>query len=67
MSTVPEALLARSAGLRVVGLSCITNTAAGLSANPLSHEEVAATAQAAMSRMKSVIVNLWKELARENL
>jgi purine-nucleoside phosphorylase len=43
MSTVPEAIVARQCGLRVAGLSCVTNLAAGLSAKPLSHEEVLAT------------------------
>jgi purine-nucleoside phosphorylase len=44
MSTVPEAIVARQLGLRVIGISCITNAAAGLSTGPLSHEEVAETA-----------------------
>ncbi len=44
MSTVPEAIVARKLGLRVIGISCITNKAAGISKNPLSHEEVSETA-----------------------
>jgi purine-nucleoside phosphorylase len=44
MSTVPEAIVARQLGIRVIGISCITNAAAGLSKNPLSHEEVSETA-----------------------
>ena len=40
MSTVPEVIVARHSGLRVVGLSIITNYAAGLSAQTLSHDEV---------------------------
>jgi purine-nucleoside phosphorylase len=43
MSTVPEAIVARQCGLRVAGLSCITNLAAGLSRAPLSHAEVLRT------------------------
>lgn len=44
MSTVPEAVLAAELGIRVLGVSCITNVAAGLSANSLSHADVTATA-----------------------
>ena len=40
MSTVPETIVARHMGLRVLGISCVTNLAAGISATPLSHEEV---------------------------
>ncbi|HEY5658502.1 MAG TPA: purine-nucleoside phosphorylase [Myxococcota bacterium] len=40
MSTVPEVVAARARGVRVLGISSITNRAAGLSAEPLSHEEV---------------------------
>jgi purine-nucleoside phosphorylase len=44
MSTVPEAIVARQLGLRVLGFSCITNLAAGISRDPLSHKEVSETA-----------------------
>jgi len=63
MSTVPEALLGTAAGLRIAGLSCITNSAAGISKNPLSHEEVTETSQQTMPKMKSMISNFWKEMA----
>lgn len=63
MSTVPEALLAHAAGMRVLGLSCITNFAAGIARTPLSHDEVTATTQAVMPKMKTLFAALWKEIA----
>ena len=45
MSTVPEAIVARQCGMKVVGLSCITNLGAGLSKGELSHHEVLAIAE----------------------
>jgi len=44
MSTVPEAIAARQMGVEVLGVSCITNMAAGVLPTPLVHEEVMATA-----------------------
>lgn len=45
MSTVPEAIVARHCGIKVVAISCITNMAAGIVKRELSHEEVKETAQ----------------------
>jgi purine-nucleoside phosphorylase len=47
MSTVPETILARHAGMKVLALSLITNLAAGLDAQPLSHAQTLAAAQSA--------------------
>jgi len=43
MSTVPEAIVARHMGLEVLGISCITNMAAGIGDEPINHEDVMAT------------------------
>src|SRR5690606_37407602 len=56
MSTVPEVIVARHAGIRVLGLSCISNMAAGILPQPLSHEEVMETAE----RVKETFLRLVK-------
>jgi purine-nucleoside phosphorylase len=43
MSTVPEAIIARQMGIKILGFSCITNMAAGVSDQPINHEEVVET------------------------
>lgn len=58
MSTVPETLLARHAGLRVLGLSLITNMGCGLEAEKLSHAHTLATAQASAARAAGFLAGL---------
>ena len=65
MSTVPEALLARAAGLRVAGISCIANRAAGLQPRPLTHEDVMETTRALLPKLRAVLEQFWKELPHE--
>lgn len=64
MSTVPEVLAARQAGLSVLAIATITNRAAGLSRRPLSHEEVLAvgkqTAKNLARLLEAVVPNLAK-------
>ncbi|HEX8791897.1 MAG TPA: purine-nucleoside phosphorylase [Polyangiaceae bacterium] len=55
MSTVPEVIALRHMGVRVGTLSCITNLAAGISAHPLSHEEVEATARARQPELLALL------------
>ncbi len=57
MSTVPEAIVARQCGLRVAGISCITNLAAGISKENLSHAEVLKTAERVKNSGASLIRN----------
>jgi xanthosine phosphorylase len=62
MSTVPEAISARQCGLRVLGLSVVANLAAGLSEQPLSHDETLAQAAHAAKDMERLVRGLLKEL-----
>lgn len=54
MSTVPEVIVAAHSGLKVLGVSCITNLAAGMQAN-LNHEEVVETTQRVKASFKELI------------
>lgn len=62
-STVPEAILANAAGLRVAGLSCLANLAAGIGAEPLAHHEIQHTAGKASAAMTALIAGFWEEWA----
>lgn len=62
MSTVPEVILARHAGLRVAALSMITNLAAGLAAEAPSHAETKAAAALGAAGMEAVIRGFLQEL-----
>ena len=55
MSTVPEVIVANQCGLEVIGLSCITNYATGLTEKPLSHDEVTETATLVQEKFLKLI------------
>lgn len=55
MSTVLEAIRARYLGARVLGISVVTNLAAGLSPEPLTHDEVAAASRSAAARLETLL------------
>jgi purine-nucleoside phosphorylase len=62
MSTVPEAIVARHAGMSVLGLSCITNVAAGMTDGEINHEEVMQVGASAGRQLSELIVRLIPRL-----
>jgi purine-nucleoside phosphorylase len=58
MSTALEAIAAKAAGLEVLGLSMVTNAAAGVTGEPLDHTEVLAAGRAAAGRLGEFLVRL---------
>lgn len=62
MSTVPEVIVARHSGMEVVGISCITNMAAGILDQPLSHEEVMETTERVKAEFVSLVLALLPKL-----
>ena len=58
MSTALEAIAAREAGMEILGLSLITNLAAGISPHPLSHQEVVDAGKAAEARISALLVKI---------
>ncbi len=58
MSTVPETIVARHMGIEVLGISCVTNLAAGLGATPLSHNEVFETGRMVEKQLTGLLHRL---------
>ena len=66
MSTFPEVTVAHSLGLKVLGLSVLTNYAAGLNKTPLTHEEVTETADSVSGNFSKFITELIKNISVNN-
>jgi purine-nucleoside phosphorylase len=62
MSTALEAIISRAQGMDVLGLSLVTNLAAGMTGEPLNHEEVLEAGRAATTRMGSLLSRVIREL-----
>ncbi|MDY6807993.1 MAG: purine-nucleoside phosphorylase [Actinomycetota bacterium] len=62
MSTVHETIAARAAGLQVLGMSLVTNLAAGITGEPLSHAEVLEVGRASATRMGELLASIIAEL-----
>lgn len=62
MSTVPEVIVARHSGIEVLGISCITNKAAGILDQPLSHEEVMEAAEQAKPKFLNLVLGIIEKM-----
>jgi len=62
MSTVPEVIVANQENLDVIGISCITNHATGISDSPLSHEEVTETAKLVQKKFLALLSGIIQRL-----
>ena len=62
MSTACEAIAARHMGMKVVGISCISNLACGISPTPLSHKEVQEVADEAAPRFQALVTEIITQI-----
>ncbi|MDF2946938.1 MAG: purine-nucleoside phosphorylase [Bacillales bacterium] len=62
MSTVPEVIVANHSGMKVLGISCISNMAAGILDQPLTHDEVMETTEKVKSNFLKLVKNIVQEM-----
>ena len=62
MSTVPEVIVARALGMRVLGFSCVTNLACGLAAAPITHEDVLETTARVAAQLQRLVRGIVSKL-----
>ncbi|PYP68312.1 MAG: purine-nucleoside phosphorylase, partial [Gemmatimonadetes bacterium] len=62
MSTVPEVIMARALGMRVLGVSCVTNMACGLSTEPITHAEVIETTARVAAKFERLVSGVVSRL-----
>jgi len=62
MSTVPSAMILNAAGVKVAGMTCISNLGAGLSANKLTHEEVSENVGAVIPKTAKMLGDFWEKI-----
>ena len=67
MSTVPEVIVARQMGIKVLAISCVTNMAAGVLDRPLNHEEVLETGRRVAGQFTALLREVIPEIAEETI
>jgi purine-nucleoside phosphorylase len=65
MSTIAEVIVARQAGMKVLGISCVTNMAAGVLDKPLNHEEVLETGRRVAGQFKTLLREVIPGIAKD--